>query len=669
MSFNPEALLEALDPEQREVATRVRGPLAVLAGAGTGKTRAITYRLAYGAAIDAFDPATVLAVTYTSRAAAEMRSRLRVLGVQQASARTFHSAALLQLRHFWPLVIGGYMPKVLEHKASLVAAACSRLGVSVDRSAVRDIAAEIEWAKVSMIGAQEYIDALNRALREPPAGLDASEMATLLEVYEDAKDERNAIDFEDVLLLMVGMMHERDDVARQVRARYRHFVVDEFQDVSALEFELLNQWLGDRHDVCVVGDVAQTIYSFAGADPHYLVTFASHHPGAHVVELHRDYRSTPQIVTIANRILEAPVGRYHRQVEGIVRLQSQRESGPAVRFDLYRDDTHEAESIVQRIRSLQDEGIALEDIAILYRTNSQSEAFEAALAAAGIGFSVRGGQKFFEREEVRRTLVILRQMARTSSEAITGEAMIECVKGVVSEQGWTVQPPSTIGAMRQRWDSLDALVNLAYDRASLSLQQLVDELFERSEAQLAPTTAEVTLSSLHAAKGLEWEAVFLAGVSDGLIPISLARGNDAIEEEKRLLYVGVTRAKTHLYVSYARSRTGRSGNRKQSRFLNGIWPLAEPVVVKRTPPAHTPEDVPAEVQGLFDELKQWRTHTASELSQPAFMILTDQTLLAIADAKPRTLVQLGAIRGIGQVKLERFGSQLLAIVRQAIARE
>lgn len=668
MSFNPEALLEELDPEQRQVATRVRGPLAVLAGAGTGKTRAITYRLAYGAATDAFDPATVLAVTFTNRAAAEMRSRLRVLGVHQASARTFHSASLLQLRHFWPQVIGGYMPDVIEHKASLIAAACSRLGVSVDRSAVRDIADEVEWAKVSMIGAQDYVDAINRALREPPAGLDASEMATLLDVYEDAKDERNVIDFEDVLLLMVGMMHEREDVARQVRARYRHFVVDEFQDVSALQFELLNQWLGDRHDVCVVGDVAQTIYSFAGADPRYLVTFAAHHPGTHVVELRRDYRSTPQIVTIANRVLEAPVGRYSRKPDGVVRLQSQRESGPAVRFNVYRDDTDEAQNIVQRIRSLQDEGIALEDIAILYRTNSQSEAFEAALAAAGIGFSVRGGQKFFERDEVRRALVILRQMARTASDA-TGEAMVECVKGVVLDLGWTVQPPTTIGAVRQRWDSLDALVNLAYDRATLSLQQFVDELFERQEAQLAPATAEVTLSSLHAAKGLEWDAVFLVGVSEGLIPISLARGNEAVEEEKRLLYVGVTRAKTHLYVSYARSRTGRSGNRKQSRFLNGIWPTAEPTVVKRTLPAHTTHEVPAEVQVLFEELKQWRAQIATDLSRPAFMVLTDQTLLAIADAKPRTLVQLGAIRGIGQVKLERFGSQLLAIVRQAIERE
>ncbi|MDO5729595.1 MAG: ATP-dependent DNA helicase UvrD2, partial [Actinomycetaceae bacterium] len=637
--------------------------------AGTGKTRAITYRLAYGAATGAFDPATVLAVTFTNRAAAEMRSRLRVLGVHAAAARTFHSAALLQLRHFWPQVVGGPLPDLMEHKASIVAAACTRLGVSVDRSAVRDIADEIEWAKVSMIRAEDYPEALTRALREPPAGLDATEMATLLEVYEDAKDERNAIDFEDVLLLTVGMLHERDDVARQVRARYQHFVVDEFQDVSTLQYELLNQWLGDRHDVCVVGDIAQTIYSFAGANPRYLSTFVDHHPGARLVELNRDYRSTPQIVTIANRVLDAPVGRYSRRPEGIVRLHSQRESGPAVRFDVYRDETDEAEGIVQRIRALYKEGIAPEDIAILYRTNAQSEAFEAALAQAGIGFTVRGGQKFFEREEIRRAMVILRQLARTSADDTSGADMLEAVKGVVSELGWTAQAPSTIGAVRQRWDSLDALVNLAVERETLSLQQFVHELIERSEAQLAPVTAEVTLSSLHAAKGLEWEAVFLAGVSDGRIPISLARGRDAIEEEKRLLYVGITRAKTHLYLSYALSGGGRNSRQKMSRFLDGIWPSAEPEVVQRKPRPRQTEEMSADVRVLFEELKQWRHDVAQTLSRPEFMILTDQTLLAIADAKPRTLVQLGKIRGIGAVKLEQFGSQLLAIVRQAIERE
>ena len=291
--MNPEELLDALDPDQRAVATQVAGPLAVLAGAGTGKTRAITYRIAYGAAVGAVDPSNVLAVTFTQRAAFEMRHRLAQLGVPRAQARTFHSAALRQLRHFWPTVVGGPLPDVIPHKASLVAASAARLGIAIDRTNVRDIAAEVEWAKVSMIDAAHYAASVARLRRDVPAGLDAGDMARLLDVYEDAKNERGVIDFEDILIYLCGMLQERADVASIVRKQYRSFVVDEFQDVNLLQARLLDLWLGGRHDVCVVGDVAQTIYSFTGASPDYLTGFGRKHPGARVVELTRDYRSTP----------------------------------------------------------------------------------------------------------------------------------------------------------------------------------------------------------------------------------------------------------------------------------------------------------------------------------------------------------------------------------------
>ncbi|EPD29584.1 ATP-dependent DNA helicase UvrD2 [Gleimia europaea] len=703
MGQNPNALLEALDPEQRQVAMQVTGPLSVLAGAGTGKTRAITYRLAYGTAIGAFDPGSVLAVTFTQRAAAEMRTRLRDLGVPGAQARTFHSAALRQLRYFWPRAIGGPMRPIMDYKAPIVANAAKRLGLSIDKTAIRDMSAEIEWAKVSMVGPDAYVDAATTQLREAPADLDLETMATLLSAYEDSKDERGVIDFEDALLLLTGLLQERDDIARAVRSQYRNFIVDEFQDVSALQFALLQEWLGGRHDVCVVGDVAQTIYSFAGADPAYLVNFEKYHPGARRVQLNRDYRSTPQIVSIANKVLEGAAGIRRRNAtsdkgmpEGAVRLKSQRPSGPAVSFASYADDQSEAAGIAAHIKSLTEDGVPLQDIAILYRTNAQSEAFEQALADAGIGFIIRGGEKFFEREEIRRAMVILRQLVRIklpASSVNPGEEKesknlevlakpeqvdasglglekntLEAVKNVASGLGWTVKPPSGQGAVREKWESLDALVNLAIERENLPLAEFVQELNERAEAQLAPTISGVTLSSLHAAKGLEWEAVFLAGASEGLLPISLAKTPESIEEERRLLYVGVTRAKTHLVISYAKSRgVGRSKTRENSRFLDSIWPVEEikPIKPRRVAPKLKDElaDASEDVKRLFETLRQWRLELSREISKPAYTIFTDRTLMAIADVKPETLIQLRTIPGIGATKSEKYGADVLRIIR------
>ena len=365
-------------------------------------------------------------------------------------------------------------------------------------------------------------------------------------------------------------------------------------------------------------------------------------------------------------------------------------------FVSYADDQSEAAGIAAHIKSLTEDGVPLQDIAILYRTNAQSEAFEQALADAGIGFIIRGGEKFFEREEIRRAMVILRQLVRinlpgaaTNSgggneagnldapgkpEQVDASGLgleentVEAVKNVASGLGWTVKPPSGQGAVREKWESLDALVNLAIERESLPLAEFVQELNERAEAQLAPTISGVTLSSLHAAKGLEWEAVFLAGTSEGLLPISLAKTPEAIEEERRLLYVGVTRAKTHLVVSYAKSRgAGRNKTRENSRFLDSIWPVEEykPIKPKRVTPKLKDElaDAPEDVKRLFEELRQWRLQLSREISKPAYTIFTDRTLMAIADAKPETLIQLRAIPGIGATKSEKYGADVLKIIR------
>ena len=661
--MNPEELLDALDPDQRAVATQVAGPLAVLAGAGTGKTRAITYRIAYGAAVAAFDPSNVLAVTFTQRAAFEMRHRLAQLGVPKAQARTFHSAALRQLRHFWPTVVGGPLPDVIPHKASLVAASAARLGITIDRTNVRDIAAEVEWAKVSMIDAAHYASRVARLRRDVPAGLDAGDMARLLDVYEDAKNERGVIDFEDILIYLCGMLQERADVASIVRKQYRSFVVDEFQDVNLLQARLLDLWLGGRHDVCVVGDVAQTIYSFTGASPDYLTGFGRKHPGARIVELTRDYRSTPQIVSLANDVLARSSQR-----EGTVRLSSQRDGGAQVAYRTYDDDRAEAEGVAASIADLIAGGMAPHSIAVLMRTNGQSQAFEEALGARGIPVAVAGGKPFFARDDVRTAISRLRAAAAAATDdGSVGEIVREVLSGV----GWAPEAPSG-QAGSERWSNMNAIVGWADDSQAETLAAFVAELDERVAYQVEPDKSGVELATIHAAKGLEWDAVFLVGVAEGLLPISYAKTAAAREEERRLLYVAVTRARDLLTLSWARSRgaDGR-GKRKRSRLLDGIWPEEAGVgAPKKKARASTralnqafEEEASPQAIELFGRLKAWRLEVSRQAGVPPFAVFTDQTLRDIAQAMPKNTTQLRVIRGIGDVKVQRFAAPVLALVR------
>ena len=661
--MNPEELLDALDPDQRAVATQVAGPLAVLAGAGTGKTRAITYRIAYGAAVGAFDPSNVLAVTFTQRAAFEMRHRLAQLGVPKAQARTFHSAALRQLRHFWPTVVGGPLPDVIPHKASLVAASAARLGITIDRTNVRDIAAEVEWAKVSMIDAAHYASRVARLRRDVPAGLDAGDMARLLDVYEDAKNERGVIDFEDILIYLCGMLQERADVASIVRKQYRSFVVDEFQDVNLLQARLLDLWLGGRHDVCVVGDVAQTIYSFTGASPDYLTGFGRKHPGARIVELTRDYRSTPQIVSLANDVLARSSQR-----EGTVRLSSQRDGGAQVTYRTYDDDRAEAEGVAASIADLIAGGMAPHSIAVLMRTNGQSQAFEEALGARGIPVVVAGGKPFFARDDVRTAISRLRAAAAAGTD---DGSVGEIVRDVLSGVGWAPEAPSG-QAGSERWSNMNAIVGWADDSQAETLAAFVAELDERVAYQVEPDKSGVELATIHAAKGLEWDAVFLVGVAEGLLPISYAKTAAVREEERRLLYVAVTRARDLLTLSWARSRgaDGR-GKRKRSRLLDGIWPEEAGVgAPKKKARASTralnqafEEEASPQAIELFGRLKAWRLEVSRQAGVPPFAVFTDQTLRDIAQAMPKNTTQLRVIRGIGDVKVQRFAAPVLALVR------
>ncbi|KUN46306.1 ATP-dependent DNA helicase [Streptomyces olivochromogenes] len=699
-------MLDGLDPEQREVATALHGPVCVLAGAGTGKTRAITHRIAYGVRAGILQPSSVLAVTFTNRAAGEMRGRLRQLGAGGVQARTFHSAALRQLQYFWPKAVGGGLPRLIDRKIQLVADAAAACRIRLDRGELRDVTAEIEWSKVTQTVPADYAAAAAKTGRLSPR--DPAEIAQLYATYEDLKRDRAVIDFEDVLLLTVAILQDRHDIAEQVRSQYQHFVVDEYQDVSPLQQRLLELWLGERDSLCVVGDASQTIYSFTGATPDHLLDFRTRYPGATVVKLVRDYRSSPQVVHLANGLLSQARGRAadHR-----LELISQRAPGPEPVYAEYTDEPAEAEGAARRIRDLVASGIPAGEIAILFRTNSQSEIYEQALADAGVPYQLRGAERFFDRPEVRKAGAALRAAARFgANDSLLDDAvdLPSQVRAVLSGEGWTSQPPAGSGAVRERWESLAALVHLAQDFAAAkqgaTLGDLVAELDERASAQHAPTVQGVTLASLHSAKGLEWDVVFLVGVAEGMMPITYAKTDEQIEEERRLLYVGVTRAREHLLVSWALSRSpGGRPNRRPSRFLDGLRPgsvatagrsagggpggiergigSSGGTVVRRT--SRTParcrvcgrtltdagemklmrcEDCPSDMdEGLYERLREWRAVQAQRSGQPAFCVFTDKTLMAIAEAAPDDEGELARIPGVGVRKFNRFGADVLAI--------
>lgn len=562
MTLNANALLDALDEGQRQAAEALLGPVCLLAGAGTGKTRAITHRIAYGVATGVYPPGRVMALTFTNRAAGELRGRLRTLGAEGVAARTFHASALSQLNAFWPQTIGGTMPRLLEGKARMIAHAADSLKLKLDTATLRDVAAEIEWRKTSRMSIEQY----GNAGRTVPATLTIDRMVALQTAYESTKDARRQIDFEDVLLAAAGMIEAEPRIAQQVREQYRFFVVDEYQDVSPLQHELLRLWVGDRDDLCVVGDVSQTIYSFAGASPDFLLRFASHHENAIVLRLERNYRSTPEIVHTANKLMA--------NQPGALTLQSattEHSSPPAVTG--YDDDQAEAAAVAEVIAGQIAAGTSPEEISVLYRINAQSQPIEAALAAAGVPFLVRGATRFFDQREVKEAIMLLRGASITTAT----EPLFKSVSDVLRSIGWSQDPPQSAGAVRDRWESLNVIMRLAEDAAEeMTLREFVADLVDRQSSNNEPLRSAVNLATMHSAKGLEWDCVHIVGLNEGLLPISYARTPEAIDEERRLLYVGITRARRSLGMSWSASaQTGRGGRRAPSRFLDDVRDRAQ----------------------------------------------------------------------------------------------
>ncbi len=713
-------LLADLDAAQRLAVLTTAGPVCILAGAGTGKTRAISRRVAYAVETGVVQPQHVLVVTFTDKAAGEMRDRLAALGRPGIAAATFHAASLRQLRHFWPRTTGGELPGILESKVPLVVDLARTLPGGYRYVAARDLAGEIEWAKARRIPPASYEAAVDREGHDGP--LPARLFAPLYRQYERAKERVGRIDFEDMLEMTVRLLEDEPMAADEVRDRYRWFSVDEYQDTNTLQQAVLDAWLGGRQDLAVVGDEDQTIYTFTGASSEWLTGFTGRHPGAKVIRLETNYRSTPEVLALANRLL----ARAPRAVAGPPkRLVPTRPSGPVPTIRQFATNIDEERGVAAEARRLIGEGVAAEQVAVLVRTNGQLVGFEAAFRAAGVPFQLRG-ERFFGRPEIRRAISAVRS-GRRAAESVdatepagrapeaAGRAPEAPGRAPEAEDAPSTTGPGRVSSptlverlaatwrrtldfdpetvppgeeARQRHAALLALLEIGREVGaadpSAGVDAFLEEVVRRTAAEADGSAgAGVELLTYHRAKGLEWDAVFLPALEEGLLPIRQASEPAEIEEERRLLYVGITRARVHLWLTSARHRDGKTTERRRSRFLLEVMPPVERASGgrrdtasggTRTGTSAAAGTAPAGVTGapgasapssgdpLFDALRAWRLERARADAMAPYIIFHDSTLAAIAAARPRSLADLAGISGVGPTKLERYGAEIVGIV-------
>jgi DNA helicase-2/ATP-dependent DNA helicase PcrA len=656
----PARLLQDLNAAQQEAVRETLGPLVILAGAGSGKTRVISRRAAYAIETGAVPADRILLVTFTEKAATEMVERMRTLGHPRVMARTFHAAALAQLRHFWPARHDGRaLPSVLRSKLSLLVPMVGRLPGNYKFTPARDVADTIEWAKVRRIPPARWIAEGGERAPLPP-----DLFARLYGDYERAKERADLLDFEDMLVETVRLLEEDAGAAALVRARKTWLSVDEYQDTNPLAERLLELWLGDSRDLAVVGDPDQTIYSFSGATPEYLLRFAERHPGAKTVALTENYRSTPQILALANKL----VGEGERGP-----LVATRPPGAAPTIRRVPDAEAEMAGLVAGVRGLLERGVAAAEMAVLVRTNAQIPPIEEALARAGISYRAVG-VRFHERPEVRQA----RQLLRRAKLKQVGPELAGAVRQLFEERLGLGQEAQAKGnEARERNASLELVLaildDLAEQDAGVDLAAFAADLDRRDEAELASSGEGVNLLTYHRAKGLEWDAVFLPALEEGLLPIRQAKEEDEVAEERRLLYVGVTRAREHLALSWAQVRPGQGGKpvgRTMSRFLIALEPRRSRVA-ERAGAGHgaafRPSPIPLRVMegALLERLQLWRRERAKADVMPAYVIAHDATLAAIAEQKPRSAAALRRVKGMGPTKVERYGEEILAVIAAA----
>ena len=679
--LDPETLIADLDAEQREAVRATSGPVAILAGAGSGKTRVISRRTAYAIATDTVAPDQVLVVTFTDKAAGEMVARLRSLGLPGVTARTFHAHALSQLRHFWPALHDGEtLPALLDSKLPIIGRLARQLPGHYRFTPAKDLADEIEWAKARRVAPRAYEREATVAGREPPIPLDL--FVRVFGGYERERVRAGRIDFDDLLVETVSLLETDEAAAETVRARKSWFSVDEYQDTNPLQQRLLELWLGERRDLCVVGDEDQTIYTFTGASSGFLTSFAGRWPGAREIALVRNYRSSPQVLAVANRLL-AGEGRAKR-------LVATRPAGPEPVFARHASAGDELAALVSWIGVRTRAGTRPAEIAVLVRMNAQLEPIEAALTRAGVAYQVRG-VRFYERSEVKAAVASLRRMDGRAA-ALRGEAFATAIRARWHEALGLEEDQAAIdrergGEARERQASLDTLLAIVDETVradpAADATTVLDELERRAGAERHGSADGVNLLTYHRAKGLEWDAVALPSLEEGILPIRQAGEEpDAIAEERRLLYVGITRAREHLLLSWAETREGRGGNetrRRPSRFLADLRPpvtraprapssggAASPSSSSSAGAGRPAGKVPAPTgDPVFDALRAWRTEQAREAQVPPYVIAWDATLVAISEARPGSLEALLRVKGMGAAKVEKYGTEILEIIGRA----
>jgi len=663
--LTPDDVLADLDPAQREAVTITSGPLCILAGAGSGKTRVISRRVAYALATGVVRPRDVLVVTFTEKAAGEMAGRLKALGHPAVAASTFHAAALRQLRHFWPRVHGVDPPQILASKVSILAPLAAGLPGGYRYLAVRDLAGEIEWAKARRIAPSDY--ELRAIEDDRDAPLPPDLMTGLYRRYEAAKSRAGRIDFEDMLELTIGLIEADPSIAAEVHDRYRWFSVDEYQDTNPLQAALLDAWLGGREDLAVVGDEDQTIYTFTGATSSYLIDFAARFPAARVVRLETNYRSTPEVLALANRVLAAGRSAPDERRPGATprppkRLVPSLATGPDPVIGGFSTAEAEVSAITEAVRRLARAGTAHGSMAILVRTNAQLPPLEEALGRAGIPFHVRG-ERFFARPEVRRAVRVAEVLGKVESDEplpVRLSAAFERELGVRRE----VVPDGEVAG--ERHGAVVTLLEIADDlvRADpgAGVAAFLAEVAQRTAVEAGGEAAGVELLTYHRAKGLEWDAVFLPALEEGSLPIRQATEPDELAEERRLLYVGITRARRYLWLSWT------TGRRKRSRFLAELVPPSAPTGKASTTTARapgtgrTPKVDPADRSPLSNALRAWRTARARADAIAPFIVFHDSTIEAIAASRPRSIAELRRVPGVGPTKLDRYGEEIIGVV-------
>jgi DNA helicase-2/ATP-dependent DNA helicase PcrA len=621
------AILDGLNPEQRRASEAVRGPVCILAGAGSGKTTTITRRIAWQVASGGVRSDKILAVTFTDKAAGEMRARLQRLGVDGVEARTFHSAALAQLRR----AKGDGPGRILASKALLLRQIGNTLPPPYRFRPAGDLATEVEWAKNRRLTPQNYRNGLDG--HEPPIPNDL--MATVFREYERRKEASGLIDFEDLLELAVRMYEEDEWALAALRERYTAFTVDEYQDVNLLQQSLLELWLGGRDDLCAVGDDYQSIYGFTGASPEWLLGLATRFPQATVVRLEENYRSTPQVLGLANRLVPKLGGAEKS-------LRATRADGPEPALRGFDSPEEEGAFVLERVRALRAEGLPYEEMVVLMRLNARSVDFEELFADAKIPFQ---GAALLSRDAARQLLKGLRGAGFGS--------LAEEVRRVARQQGLVEPVPEGLGERELvRQADLARLCVLAeeFDDGSRTIEQWVEWLRARFDHG---AQGGVHLLTLHRAKGLEFDAVFLPRVEEKELPCKQAmRVPGQVAEERRLLYVGITRAKRHLALTWAG---------KPSRFLLELGVEAAPPPALRRARAEEPDDP------TYQALKRWRLQRAKSDEIPAYVVFHNSTLAEIAARRPRTIAELSSVPGVGPTKLERYGRDVLEALEAPLA--